>query len=176
MLFRSNTLDNPGDKTIIGNSTPRYSFGITAGFEYKGFDFEMFWQGIGKRDYMVGGVHFWGFTSQWDTPLKESLDYWTPQNTGAYFPRPNWNNGGNRQTTDRYLQDASYARLKNVTLGYTFPKVWMNQVGISKLRIYVSGENLFTITDMIDSFDPETLSNMTYPINKKLAVGLNLTF
>ena len=52
----------------------------------------------------------------------------------------------------------------------------MNQVGISKLRIYVSGENLFTITDMIDSFDPETLSNMTYPINKKLAVGLNLTF
>ncbi len=172
----TNTLDNPGDKTIIGNSTPRYSFGITAGFEYKGFDFEMFWQGIGKRDYMVGGVHFWGFTSQWDTPLKESLDYWTPQNTGAYFPRPNWNNGGNRQTTDRYLQDASYARLKNVTLGYTFPKVWMNQVGISKLRIYVSGENLFTITDMIDSFDPETLSNMTYPINKKLAVGLNLTF
>lgn len=172
----TNTLDNPGDKTIIGNSTPRYSFGITAGFEYKGFDFEMFWQGIGKRDYMVGGVHFWGFTSQWDTPLKESLDYWTPQNTEAYFPRPNWNNGGNRQTTDRYMQDASYARLKNVTLGYTFPKVWMNQVGISKLRIYVSGENLFTITNMIDSFDPETLSNMTYPINKKLAVGLNLTF
>lgn len=171
-----NSVNNPGDKVIIGNSTPRYSFGFTAGFEYKNFDFEMFLQGIAKRDYMCGGAHFWGYTSQWDTPLKSSLNYWTEDNKDAYFPRPSWNNDGNRQTGDRYLQNAAYMRLKNITIGYTVPKIHLEKLFISKLRFFVSGENLFTITDLIDSFDPETLNNQTYPILKKYAVGFNLTF
>ncbi len=174
--YGDNTLDNPGDKKIIGNNTPRYSYGFTGGFEYKGFDFQMFWQGIGKRDYACDGVHFWGFTSEWDVPVKSALDYWTAENTGAYFARPNWNNGGNRQVSDRYIQDASYLRLKNLTLGYTLPKTVLQQIGIQKLRIFLVGENLFTFTNMIDSFDPETLNNMTYPISRKYSVGFNLTF
>ena len=165
-----------GDEKIIGNDTPRYSYGLTAGFEYKGFDFEMFWQGIGKRDYMCGGNAFWGITSEWDTPLKEALDYWTPENTGAYFPRPTWVNGGNRQNTDRYLQNAAYLRLKNLTIGYTIPQKHLSKVGISRLRVYALGENLLTFTPLIDSFDPETLNNMSYPIQKKYSIGLNLTF
>lgn len=172
----NNTLENPGDRTIIGNSTPRYSYGLTAGFQFKNFDFEMFWQGIAKRDYAAGGSSFWGFTSEWDTPLKSALDYWTTDNTDAYFPRPNWNNGGNRQTSDRYLQNAAYLRLKNITLGYTIPQILLRKAGISRLRIYLQGENLLTFTPLIDSFDPETINNMTYPISKKVAVGLNLTF
>ena len=171
-----NTLDDPGDRTIIGNSTPRYSYGITAGFEYKNFDFEMFWQGVGKRDYAAGGSSFWGFTSEWDTPLKPALDYWTSENTDAYFPRPNWNNGGNRQTCDRYLQNAAYLRLKNITLGYTIPPVVLKKVGISRLRVYLQGENLLTFTPLIDAYDPEVIDNLTYPITKKVSVGLNLTF
>ena len=171
-----NTLDKPGDRKIIGNSTPRYTFGITAGLEWKGFDFEMFWQGVGKRDYMCGGSAFWGFTDEWQTPLTTALDYWTPDNPNAYFPRPSWRNGGNRQTSTRYLQDASYMRLKNVVLGYTIPKKLLDKVGIERLRVFVQGENLLTITDLIDSFDPETLNNLTYPINKKYSIGLNLTF
>lgn len=171
-----NTLSNPGDRKIIGNDLPRYTFGLTTGFEYKGFDFEMFWQGVGKRDYMCGGNAFWGFSSEWDTPLKQALDYWTPENAGAYFPRPNWNNGGNREKSDRYLQNAAYARLKNLTLGYTIPKSVLNKAGISKLRVFLVGENLITITKMIDSFDPETLNNLTYPISRKYSIGLNLTF
>ena len=171
-----NTLDDPGDRTIIGNSTPRYSYGITAGFEFRNFDFEMFWQGVGKRDYMAGGNAFWGFTSEWDTPLKSALDYWTPENTDAYFPRPNWNNGGNRQTCDRYLQNAAYLRLKNITLGYSIPQTVLGKVGISRLRVYVQGENLLTFTPLIDAFDLEIINNMTYPITKKVSVGLNLTF
>ncbi len=171
-----NTLDDMGDQKIIGNSTPRYSYGFTGGFEYKGFDFEMFWQGIGKRDYFCSDYAFWGFTSQWDVPLKQALDYWTPENTDAYFPRPLWTHGGNRQKSDRYIQNAAYVRLKNLTLGYTFPKQWMSKVGISRLRVYVQGENLLTFTPLIDSYDPETLSNMTYPISRKYSVGLNLTF
>ncbi|MEG2331134.1 MAG: TonB-dependent receptor [Bacteroides sp.] len=171
-----NTLSDPGDRKVIGNNTSRYAYGITGGFEYKGFDFDMFWQGVGKRDYAVGGGQFWGFTSEWDTPLTTALDYWTPDNKAAYFPRPNWNNGGNRQTSTRYLQDASYIRLKNVVLGYSLPQHILAHAKIQRLRIFVQGENLLTFTPLIDAFDPETLGNMVYPINKKYSIGLNLTF
>lgn len=170
-----NTLDDHGDLDIIGNDTPRFSYGITAGMEWKGIDFEMFWQGVGKRDYMPGGGAFWGFSSQWDTPLKTALDYWTPDNKGAYFPRPSWVQSGNRKTSDRYLQNASYVRLKNITLGYTLPKIFTQKAGIGRLRIYLQGENLLTFTPMIKAFDPEEINNLTYPIQKKVSVGLNLT-
>ena len=170
-------LNNDG-KIDIGNSTPRYSYGITAGFDYKGFDFEMFWQGIGKRDYWLGGSQFWGFTDEWCTPLTSSLDYWTEDNRDAYFPRLHHYgvNGGNHQVSTRYLQNAAYLRLKNVVLGYTIPRSITEKVKISRLRVFVQGENLLTFTPLIDSYDPETLNNMTYPINKKISVGLNLTF
>lgn len=173
-----NTLDDSGDRKIIGNSTPRYSYGITAGFDYKGFDFEMFWLGIGKRDYWLGGSQFWGFTDEWCTPLTSSLDYWTEDNRDAYFPRLHHYgvNGGNHQVSTRYLQNAAYLRLKNVVLGYTIPRSITEKVKISRLRVFVQGENLLTFTPLIDSYDPETLNNMTYPINKKISVGLNLTF
>lgn len=173
-----NTLDDSGDRKIIGNSTPRYSYGITAGFDYKGFDFEMFWQGIGKRDYWLGGSQFWGFTDEWCTPLTSSLDYWTEDNRDAYFPRLHHYgvNGGNHQVSTRYLQNAAYLRLKNVVLGYTIPRSITEKVKISRLRVFVQGENLLTFTPLIDSYDTETLNNMTYPINKKISVGLNLTF
>ena len=173
-----NTLDDSGDRKIIGNSTPRYSYGITAGFDYKGFDFEMFWQGIGKRDYWLGGSQFWGFTDEWCTPLTSSLDYWTEDNRDAYFPRLHHYgvNGGNHQVSTRYLQNAAYLRLKNVVLGYTIPRSITEKVKISRLRVFVQGENLLTFTPLIDSYDPGTLNNMTYPINKKISVGLNLTF
>ena len=169
------TIYNPGDKSIIGNKTPRYQFGLTVGFDYKNFDFEMFWQGTGKRDYMLSGAQFWGFTSQWDVPYTPALDYWTETNTNAYFPRPGWQNGGNRVTSDRYLQSAAYGRLKNLTVGYTIPKNLTAKWGISRLRLYVTGENLLTITPLNDAFDPETLGGLTYPINRKVAIGLNLT-
>lgn len=181
--YGDNTVDNPGDKKIIGNSTPRYQFGLTVGFDYKNFDFEMFWQGVGKRDYWCGGNQFWPFTSRWDVPYEASLDYWRPEdetnslgaNTDGYFPRIGWQNSGNRVMSSRYLQSAAYGRLKNVTLGYTLPKSFVSKWGISRLRFYVTAENLFTITPLHDAFDPETLGNLTYPINKKMAIGLNLT-
>lgn len=133
-------------------------------------------QGIGKRDYMCGGNSFWGFTSEWDTPLTNALDYWNENNRDAYYPRPGWANGGNRVNSDRYLQNAAYLRLKNLTIGYTIPKNVLGKIGISRLRVYLLGENLLTFTPLMDTFDPETLNNMTYPISKKYSVGLNLTF
>ncbi len=172
----SNTLSDPGDRKIIGNETPRFQYGITAGFEYKGFDFEMFWQGVGKRDYAAGGGQFWGFTDEWCVPLTTSLDYWTEDNTDAYFPRLHHYFGGNQQTSTRYLQNARYIRLKNLVLGYTIHAKGLERAKISRLRVFIQGENLFTFTPLIKAFDPETLSNMTYPINRKYSVGVNLTF
>lgn len=174
----SNTLDDPGDRKIIGNNTPRYAFGITAGADWKGFDFEMFWQGVGKRDYALGGSTFWGFTDEWQVPLQAHLDYWTEDNTDAYYPRLHHYgvNGGNHQTSTRYLQNAAYVRLKNITLGYTIPKQITQKFFVSRLRVYVQGENLLTFTPLMDVADPETLGNLTYPINRKISVGVNLTF
>ena len=164
------------DKTIIGNSTPRYQFGFTLGAEYKNFDLEMFFQGVGKRDLAVGGAQFWGFTSEWDVPYESALDYWTPENTDAYFPAPDWSKWINRETSTRYLQKGSYMRLKNITLGYNVPQDWLTKLGLTKLRFYVTGENVFTITKLNDSFDPETVNNLAYPLTKKWSIGLNLTF
>ena len=174
------TVDKPGDRKILGNSTPRYAYGITAGADYKGFDFEMFWQGIGKRDYFGGwgGAQFWGFTDEWCTPQTTSLDYWTEDNRDAYFPKLHHYsvNGSNHNTSSRYMMNAAYLRLKNVTLGYTVPSSLLKKVGIARLRVFVQGENLLTLTPMKVKFaDPETLGNMTYPINKKISVGMNLT-
>lgn len=175
---KTSTLGDTGDYKIIGNSTPRYAYGFTAGFEFAGFDFEMFWQGIGKRDIFGGslGSYFWGFTGEWDTPLTTALDYWTEDNRDAYFPRPSMWMGGNRAPSSRYMQDASYLRLKNVTLGYTIPSKIMSKVGISRLRVYTQAENILTFTSLIKSVDPETLGNLTYPLNKKFSIGVNLTF
>lgn len=174
------TLSDPGDRQIIGNSTAHYHFGVTAGFDYKGIDFEVFFQGVGKRDWDPGQWNsgFWGFTNQWCTPQVHSLDYWTPDNTDAFWPRLHHGGvvGGNHQTSTRYLQDASYVRVKNIVLGYSFPAAFLNKINVQRLRLYLQGENLFTFHHLDANFDPETLDSMTYPINKKISFGLNLTF
>ncbi len=172
------TLDDHGDLRIIGNSTPRYTFGITVGAGWKGFDFDMFWQGTGKRDYWTSSEQFFPFSDEWNTPQEHTAgDYWTPENTGAYFPKLSLGklNGANRQVSTRYLQNAAYGRLKSIMLGYTIPQTITGRFGVQRLRVYVQGENLITITPMKKWADPETLGNMTYPIQKKFSIGLNLT-
>ena len=183
----SNTLGDTGDRIIIGNTTARYSTGITVDADWKGIDFSMFWQGILKRDWAFGqgDPYFWGATgNMWQSAcFVEHLDYWSEDNQDAYYPRPYLNNGiqKNQHYQTRYLQDASYMRLKNIQIGYTFPKEWTSKIGIQKLRIYFSGDNLLTFTDMADQFDPETLggywgSGKTYPLQKSYSFGVNLNF
>lgn len=173
------TLENSGDWKIIGNNTPRYTFGITVGAEWKVFDFDMFWQGTGKRDYFTNSAEFFPIAGEWNVPQKHTTgDYWTPENPSAYFPVLSLNggkNGASKVSSTRYLQNASYGRLKSVMLGYSLPKQLINKIGLQKLRVYVQGENLLTITPMKKWADPETLGNMTYPLQKKFTIGLNLT-
>lgn len=170
-----NTLNDPGDLSIIGNSTPRYSFGVRGGMDWKNFSLSFIFQGVGKRDYMPGGNYFWGLTSEWAVPQQHNLDYWTPENTDAYWPRPRFGHGGNHTASTRYIQDAAYIRWKQLTIGYNIPDQLLERMNIDNLMIYFSGENLWESTNLLDAYDPEILNAATYPIQRTLSVGLNVT-
>ena len=190
----SNTLSDPGDRKVIGNSTPRYNFGVNMGLSWNGFDFSMFWQGVAKRDLWLTGNMFWGLNDgEWQsTGFKEHLDYYRPENTtsvfgpntDAYFPRIYMNSNKNQYTQTRYLQNGAYARLKNIQLGYTLPKYLTSRIGLQKVYLYVSAENLLTISSLPDSFDPETAysnyseanTGKAYPLQKTVSFGLNVSF
>ncbi len=184
----ANTESNPGDAVIIGNNTPRYTFGLNLDANYKNFDMSVFFQGVMQRDIWQGGYYFWGATSTkwWSTGLVDHLDYFREEgnalgaNPDAYYPRPVFNTSKNQQTQSRYLQNAAYIRLKNLQLGYSLPSLLSNRFGITKLRIYVSGENLWTGSNVAGMFDPETIdggsSGTVYPLTKVWSAGLSVTF
>ncbi len=179
------TIDDHGDLVVIGNSSPRYRIGINLGLEWKGIDFSAFFQGVMKRDWLFGSSepYFWGGAGgMWQsTVFKEHLDYWTPENTDAYYPRPYFGTSKNRYNSDRYIQNAAYLRCKNMQLGYSLPTKTIAKAGLSLCRIYVSVDNLFTITSMSSVFDPEALSGSwgagkLYPLTRTWSVGVNLNF
>ncbi|MGE8423448.1 MAG: SusC/RagA family TonB-linked outer membrane protein, partial [Sphingobacterium siyangense] len=183
----SNTEADPGDRRVIGNSTPRYSFGLNLNADYKNFDFSIFMQGVMKRDYWQGGYYFWGATSKWwSTGLVDHLDYFRTadnplgENLEAYYARPVFGTAKNQQTQTRFLQNAAYIRIKNIQLGYTLPKETTKRFGVERLRVYVSGENIWTGSSVAGMFDPETIdggSNGTvYPLTKVWSAGLSVTF
>lgn len=169
-----NTVDDPGDRRVIGNSTPRFRFGFNVDLEYKNFDFNMFWQGVGKRDYWTGSPYYWGMISGGIGTVWGLENSWTEDNRNAFLPAYK-SAGKNRQVQTKYLQNAAYTRLKNLTLGYTLPKMLTSKVDISRARIYLSGYNLFEITNAPDVFDPE-LMTATYPIMASYVFGVQLTF
>jgi hypothetical protein len=201
------TESDHGDLSIIGNTTPRYMLGIDLNASWKGFDFRAFFQGVLKRQWFpvnngVGtgeGTFFWGFNTwgPWNNnPTKTHLDYFRDdpnnplgQNLDAYYPRALFDTEKNHEVQTRYLQDASYFRLKNLQLGYTLPGDISGKAGMQRLRIYISGENLFTFTKMSELFDPETLgtgfangqnlgyaTNYLYPLSKVYSFGASITF
>ena len=178
------TVDDPGDLKVVGNSSPRYLFGINLSASYKWFDLGMFWQGVGKRDVWMNNTAFWGFnTAFWNSSLQShNLDYWSPSNTDAYFPKPylTSENNKNHQVQTRYLQDGSYIRLKNVQIGYTLSNNISRKIKMDKIRFYLSGENILTLSKMMKSFDPEAnvgqSGGLVYPLSQTFSVGLNVTF
>lgn len=183
-----------GDKCIIGNSTPRYNFGITLNAAYKGFDLSMFFQGTMKRDIWLTGLYFWGADNGYwqSTALKETQDYFRAADTESYFgpnvngylPRPLLGNQDkkNKEVSTQYLQNAAYMRLKNLQVGYTFPRVLINKMKINTLRVFVSADNLFTISGLkAPAYDPEVLdgyaagSGKASPLKTTISCGLSVT-
>ena len=187
ITYGTNTVSNPGDQHIIGNTTPRYLYGVTLNGAWKGLDASIFVQGVGKRDLwpnldwadqdrFFGTNGYYGFA-----PSKYAMDYWTPDNTGAYLPNnylSGWGSGGhgNRQISGRYLQNAAYMRLKQVSLGYTLPEQLVKKVSISNLRIYFTMQNIITFTKLTKLYDPEVTSDTGYPIPKSYDLGITVTF
>lgn len=185
------TYDDMGDLTKIGNSLPRYRFGITLDANWKGFDFLIFMQGVGKRDFWDASPYSIGAnTGLWQSAaFKDHLDYWRPAtdtnfgpNPNAFYPRPLFGAGSkNFQTSDRYLQNAAYMRIKNIQIGYTLPAAIASKIGASRVRFYFSAENLATFTKMNKIFDPEATGGdwgpgKIYPLQRTVSFGLNLNF
>lgn len=183
-----NQLGDHGDRKVIGNNTPRFRFGLNLGATWKGLDMSMLFQGVMKRDYWEGTWNFWGFTPDlWrSTANEEHMDYfrndpnhYMGENRNSYYPRPFAGSDKNQKTQSRYLQNGAYIRLKNLQLGYTLPKVISTKIGISKLRVFASGENLWTGTKLKETFDPEALGygngSVGYPLSQTFSAGVSIT-
>ncbi len=186
----NNTKDNPGDRKIIGNSQPRWLYGISLGANYAGFDLNIYLQGVGKRDnWIANNIMFPLYNDPKFIGLyKGTEDYWRPtdaangdytaQNPNAKYPRiygSYGNSGSNYRVSDRYLSNTSYLRIKNVSLSYTVPKVWLKTISLQSAKAFVSIENLATFTSLRKGIDPETLS-WNYPLYRTISFGCNLTF
>jgi TonB-linked SusC/RagA family outer membrane protein len=191
-------LDRNGDNKIddndwyyLGNAFPRYTFGLTYNLAWKGFDFGFFLQGVLKRDMMLRGELIEPFHEGYGyTMYEHQLDFWTPTNTDAKYPRlatGNTLNYGKGYGSDLFIYDGSYMRVKNLMLGYTLPENLTKKLGVQKLRIYINAQNLFTFSNVsfVDPESSEYNNNMSsdgadsgrnYPVLKYYGMGLDLTF
>jgi TonB-linked SusC/RagA family outer membrane protein len=179
----NNTVKNPGDQSVIGNSTPQFAYGFNFEVNWKGFDLSAFIQGIGKRSFWSGSNYFWGITgNKWQgSPLTTQLNRYGLDSLNGYFPNYYMSNemSKNMSVSTRYLLNAAYFRVKNLQIGYTLPEELTQKVHISRLRIYGSVENLFTVAPGLHNkfqVDPELLQSDSkiYPIQRTFSVGLNL--
>lgn len=186
----SNTVDDPGDRYIMGNSLPRYLYSFRGDLQWRGFDFNVFLQGVGHCDwYPTADCDYFWATYRNGRPSFISSKFesmcWSEENPNAYFPRRRLNyatrtlKGAN--ANDRYLQNAAYLRLKNLTLGYTIP---FKTKAIQKCRVYFSGENLWYWSPMKKhcvTIDPEVattgaFADCMYPYSKTFSLGVDITF
>ncbi|MNQ79751.1 hypothetical protein D3C85_947040 [compost metagenome] len=197
-----NKVGKSGDRRIIGNSAPRYLYGVSLGADWHNFSFSVFFQGVSKQQWYPSTETemFWG---QYNRPYNNIPTFhlgnmWTPDNTDAYFPRTmsraassNTNRTlGVAQT--RYLQNVAYLRMKNLQFGYSLPGKWINRIGVRSAKIFFSGENLFTYSPMYKivkhTIDVENAvpsdqdlnagstngDGYNYPLMKSYSLGLNI--
>lgn len=194
-LYKDGVIDDK-DRQVLGNAFPRYTFGLNYNLEWKGFDLGLLIQGVGKRDMFLRGELVEPFHSNYSYVMyTHQLDFWTPTNTDARWPRlsspgsaSNTNNYG--RSSDLYIFNASYLRLKNIQLGYTLPHQVTSKVGVQKCRFSVNAQNLFTLSN-VSFIDPESSefgnnmggtggvganSGRNYPTLKYYGFGLDLEF
>lgn len=170
---------NDYDRTYIGNPTPTWNFSMNNSLLYKGFDLQVFLQGVaGNEIYNANRVTLEGmYTVRNQT--RKVLDRWTGEGTSNSMPRAIYSDPNkNTRTSNRFIEDGKYLRLKNVTLGYTLPSSLLKKAYISNLRIYMSAQNLLTLTDY-SGFDPEVqggVDNSNYPLTRNISFGIDIKF
>lgn len=178
-------VDAQYDRTVLGSTTPKFYFGLNLTATYKGFDFTALFQGLGGHKRLIGSYMAYAFYNGGQIQRWQADNCWTEENPNKWagYPRLetlNMNNT-NLQTSDYWVRDASFLRLKNVQLGYTLPKAWVNKIGIQNLHLYVSGQNLLNFNKFYKGWDPENEigtgdAPSYYPINKIISFGLNVKF
>ncbi|WP_255491487.1 TonB-dependent receptor [Dysgonomonas sp. ZJ279] len=199
--YGKNTVDDPGDKKVIGNTEPRYVYNFMLNAEWNNFSFSTFFQGVGKQDWYPGpeaGL-FWGQYNRPynDMPKSQLGNIWTEDNPDAYFPRYRGyiaqnGSGTLRQPQTKYLQSVAYLRLKNIQIGYNLPQKFISRIKMQNARIYLTGENLWCWSPLykhtdnmdvssIDGSDRDLTSGTSgngwnYPLLKSVTFGLSLTF
>ncbi len=203
--FGEGTLDNPGDRTIIGNESPRYMYGFNLGANWNGIGISAFFQGVGKRDWYprYDSGYFWGQYNRpqgymlnihtGDDVYRKELDNWDtaywPKYT-AYQANADSDTRTLRNANDRFLQNASYLRLKTLTVEYAFPEKICKAMRIRDLKLWFTGENLLTWTPLhthAPNYDPEVITSgdsdfrdegdgYSYPMQRVFTLGLNFSF
>jgi TonB-linked SusC/RagA family outer membrane protein len=171
--------DDHGDLVYLGNAQPRYSFGADFGFTWKGIDFSAFIQGVGKRSIYLTPTAIFPFSGSGRMPLTFNLDYWTPENTDARFPRLYLGGAQNWLPSSDLVMNSAYVRLKNLQFGYTLPGKLTERAGIGKLRVYFTGQDLLEFNKMwLKEYDPESPNQAAfqYPYFRSYALGINVTF
>lgn len=178
----NNTVGNPGDRKIIGNSTPRYTFGINSSISYKNFRLGLFFQGIGRKDHWPSADN-WTWFFPYNAGHVERYyitDTWREDNRDAYFPAAHisTNDKKNVQVQSRYLQSAAYIRLKNITFSYDLPQNLIKKIGMGRAQVFATGMNLWEYTKMRKPLDPESIQSaaIEYPMQRIMTLGLNVSF
>ena len=175
------TVEDHGDLVQLGQDQQRYLFGINGNATWKNLDFSFLIQGVGRRAFMPNSEMITPYAESWIMPMAIHSDYWTPENQNAAFPRPYLNGYHNYITSDRWVLNASYARLKNIQFGYSLSKEVLEKTFLTRLRFYLSGENIATISKFgifKTTFDPEQKNGIyaDYPVFGTISFGMNLTF
>ncbi|WP_167016600.1 SusC/RagA family TonB-linked outer membrane protein [Chitinophaga sp. Cy-1792] len=205
-IEQGTTAKDPKDLSIIGNSSPRYRFGVNLDATWKGFDISVFLQGIAKMDFYPHHYLFWGpYQQPYANVYPWNLDFYRGQaddpglraqhsqsyikagladaNPNSYFPvLQSWLADNNYKSgldipQTKYMLNAAYLRIKNVTIGYTLPQSLTKRYRISRLRVFVSGENIFEFSAIKKYLDPESITDgygWEYPYQRKYAAGINL--
>lgn len=185
--FDNNGIINPDDRTIIGNALPDFTWGVTNALKFKGLELIVFFQGVEGQDIFNASRFELENQTSFGNQSATVLDRWTPDNRDGQIPIAVFGDpAGNGRASNRWVEDGSYIKLRELTVGYTFPKKWINKLKISNLKIYAQGRNLYTWTDY-KGYDPEVSRNVrdplsqnidygTYPQVKTYIAGFNLRF
>ena len=171
---------NDEDRTVLGNPNPTWLFSMNNTLTYKGFELSVYLQGVaGNKIFNANNIDNTGMSAAYNQTT-DVLDRWTGEGTSNFMPRAVYGDpNGNNRVSDRFVEDGSYLRLKNITLAYNFPSKWIGKLGVEALRLSLSCENVATITSY-SGFDPEVDINgidlSRYPISRTFSFGLNLNF
>ncbi len=169
-----------GDAVFVGTTTPRFNFGINLGVDYKNWDISLFFQGVGKRTIFREGEYAIPWSDWWRQPPQFYYGKtWNPDRPDAYYPRlthgeiRHWN----YQESSLQKVNAAYIRLKNIQIGYALPKAVLEKIRLQKVRLYVSGQDLFEIHNVKGGWDPESGKNgFNYPFQRYYSFGVDVTF